>query len=319
MLSYSNKKLSTKKNMKPNWTGVYPAVTTNFNANESLDLNTFCFNIEEQLKAGVHGIIVCGSLGENSALLFDEKLELLAAAKTTIGERVPLITCIAESNTKVAIDMAKKSAEMGADGFMLLPPMRYPSDDRETLHYMHTVADATDLPVMIYNNPLAYKTFVSISMFHDMAQNQHFEAMKESTGDIRYMTDIINEFGGRFKILSGVDDLAFESLVMGADGWVAGLVDAFPRETVVIYELVKQGRIMEAREIYRWFFPLLHLDIGTKFVQNIKLAEVATGLGTEQVRQPRLPLVGTERERVLTIINDAMAKRPILPTLEYTH
>ncbi len=301
--------------MKPNWTGVYPAVTTNFNADESLDLTTFCTNIEAQLAAGVHGIIVCGSLGENSSLLFDEKLELLAAAKATIGERVPLITCIAESNTKVAIEMAKKSAEIGADGFMLLPPMRYPSDDRETLHYMHTVADSTDLPVMIYNNPLAYKTFVSISMFHDLAQNTHFESMKESTGDIRYMTDIINEFGGRFKILSGVDDLAFESLVMGADGWVAGLVDAFPRETVVIYELVKQGRIMEAREIYRWFFPLLHLDIGNKFVQNIKLAEVATGLGTEQVRQPRLPLVGVERERVLKIIGDAMAKRPTLPQI----
>ncbi len=301
--------------MKPSWIGVYPAVTTNFNTDESLDLQTFCFNIEEQLKAGVHGIIICGSLGENSALLFDEKLELLAAAKATIGERVPLITCIAESNTRVAIDIAKKSAETGADGFMLLPPMRYPSDDRETLHYMHSVADATDLPVMIYNNPLAYKTFVSIPMFHDLAQNQHFESMKESTGDIRYMTDIINEFGGRFKILSGVDDLAFESLVMGADGWVAGLVDAFPRETVVIYELVKQGRIAEAREIYRWFFPLLHLDVSSKFVQNIKLAEVATGLGTEQVRQPRLPLVGEERERVLKIINEALSKRPVLPVL----
>jgi 4-hydroxy-tetrahydrodipicolinate synthase len=301
--------------MKPTWTGVYPAVTTNFNADESLDLSTFCFNIQKQLEAGVHGIIVCGSLGENSSLLFDEKLELLAAAKSTIGERVPLVLCIAESNTKVAIDMAKQAAQNGADGFMLLPPMRYPSDDRETLHYMHTVADSTDLPVMIYNNPLAYKTFVSIPMFHDLAQNAHFEAMKESTGDIRYMTDIINEFGGRFKIMCGVDDLAFESLVMGADAWIAGLVDAFPRETVVIYELVKQGRIMEAREIYRWFFPLLHLDIGSKFVQNIKLAEVATGLGTEQVRQPRLPLVGAERERVLKVIADAMSKRPVLPQI----
>ena len=152
-------------------------------------------------------------------------------------------------------------------------------------------------------------------MFKDLAQNQHFESMKESTGDIRYMTDIINELGGRFKILSGVDDLAFESLVMGADGWVAGLVDAFPRETVVIYELIKQGRIEEARSIYRWFFPLLHLDVSTKFVQNIKLAEVATGLGTEAVRQPRLPLIGEERERVLKIINDSIAKRPVLPEI----
>lgn len=299
--------------MKPTWQGVYPAVTTKFFENEDLDLPTFAHNIEAQIKAGVHGIIICGSLGENSTLTFDEKLTLLSTAKTTIDNRVPLIICVAENITKVAIDFARQAAQVGADGFMLLPPMRYPSDDRETLYYMHTVADATDLPVMIYNNPLAYKTFISTTMFHDLAQNPHFESMKESTGDIRYMTDIINEFGNRFKILSGVDDLALESLLMGADGWVAGLVDAFPRETVVIYELVQQGRIEEARAIYRWFFPLLHLDVSTKFVQNIKLAEVATGLGTAYVRQPRLPLIGAERERVLKIINDALANRPTLP------
>jgi 4-hydroxy-tetrahydrodipicolinate synthase len=301
--------------MKPNWIGVYPAVTTKFFEDETLDLATFKFNIDEQIKAGVHGIIVCGSLGENSTLTYDEKLALLTAAKEVIAERVPLVICIAENSTRMAVNFAKQAAEAGANGFMLLPPMRYPSDDRETLHYMHTVADATDLPVMIYNNPLAYKTFVSIPMFKDLAQNAHFESMKESTGDIRYMTDIINELGGRFKILSGVDDLALESLIMGADGWVAGLVDAFPRETVVIYELAKQGRLVEARELYRWFFPLLHLDVSTKFVQNIKLAEVATGLGTEFVRQPRLPLIGEERDRVLRVINDALAKRPVLPAI----
>ncbi|MFN8349509.1 MAG: dihydrodipicolinate synthase family protein [Spirosomataceae bacterium] len=301
--------------MKPNWIGVYPAVTTKFFEDETLDLATFKFNIDEQIKAGVHGIIVCGSLGENSTLTYDEKLALLTAAKEVIADRVPLVICIAENSTRMAVNFAKHAAEAGANGFMLLPPMRYPSDDRETLHYMHTVADATDLPVMIYNNPLAYKTFVSIPMFKDLAQNAHFESMKESTGDIRYMTDIINELGGRFKILSGVDDLALESLIMGADGWVAGLVDAFPRETVVIYELAKQGRIVEARELYRWFFPLLHLDVSAKFVQNIKLAEVATGLGTEYVRQPRLPLIGEEREKVLRVINDALAKRPTLPAI----
>jgi dihydrodipicolinate synthase/N-acetylneuraminate lyase len=301
--------------MKPSWTGVYPAVTTNFFENEALDLKTFAFNIDQQIEAGVHGIIICGSLGENGTLSKEEKITLLDTAKETIQNRVPLIMCIAECITREAIAFAKDCQRTGADGFMLLPPMRYPSDERETLHYLHQVADATDLPVMIYNNPLAYKTFISIPMFKELAQNPHFESMKESTGDIRYMTDIINELGHRFKILSGVDDLAFESLVMGADGWVAGLVDAFPRETVVIYELVKQGRIEEAREIYRWFFPLLHLDVSTKFVQNIKLAEVATGLGTEFVRQPRLPLVGEERENVLSIIQDALAKRPVLPNV----
>lgn len=301
--------------MKPNWIGVYPAVTTKFFEDETLDLKTFSYNIDEQIKAGVHGIIICGSLGENSTLTYTEKLELLTAARETIADRVPLIIGIAENITRMAVSFVKEAASAGADGFMLLPPMRYPSDERETLHYMHTVADATDLPVMIYNNPVAYKTLVTIPMFKDLAQNAHFESMKESTGDIRYMTDIINEMGNRFKILSGVDDMALESLLMGADGWIAGLVDAFPRETVVIYELAKQGRIEEAREIYRWFYPLLHLDVSTKFVQNIKLAEVATGLGTEYVRQPRLPLIGAEREHVLKVINDSLAKRPVLPQI----
>lgn len=301
--------------MKPTWTGVYPAVTTNFHQDESLDLEMFSFNIEKQIEAGIHGVIICGSLGENGTLKTDEKLSLLETAKNTINGRMPLIMCIAECITKEAISFAKNCEQIGANGFMLLPPMRYPSDDRETLYYLHKVADSTDLPVMAYNNPLAYRTFISIPMFRELAQNQHFEAMKESTGDIRYMTDIINELGGRFKIGCGVDDLAMESLLMGADCWVAGLVDAFPRETVVIYELIKQGRIEEAREIYRWFFPLLHLDVSTKFVQNIKLAEVATGLGTEWVREPRLPLVGEERANVLKIIEEGLKNRPVLPKI----
>lgn len=294
---------------------MYPAVTTNFFEDQSLDFQTFENNINEQIKAGVHGIIVCGSLGENGTLSTDEKLALLASAKKVIAGRVPLIMTVAECVTAEAVSFVKTVEQEGGDGLMMLPPMRYASDDRETLHYLHKVADATDLPVMAYNNPVAYKTFLSIPMFRDLAQNQHFESMKESTGDIRYMTDIINEFGGRFKILSGVDDLAFESLVMGADGWVAGLVCGFPRETVVIYELVKQGRIQEAREIYRWFFPLLHLDIGNKFVQNIKLAEVAVGMGTEMVREPRLPLVGEERQAVLDVIEKALKVRPVLPQI----
>ncbi|MCP9766920.1 dihydrodipicolinate synthase family protein [Lacihabitans sp. LS3-19] len=301
--------------MKPNWTGVYPAVTSNFFQDQSLDFETFETNIEKQIEAGVHGIIVCGSLGEAGTLSKDEKFALLASAKKVINGRVPLIMTVAECVTSEAISFVKNSEKEGANGLMMLPPMRYASDDRETLHYLHKVADATDLPVMAYNNPVAYKTFISIDMFKDLAQNQHFESMKESTGDIRYMTDVINEFGGRFKILSGVDDLAFESLVMGADGWVAGLVCGFPRETVVIYELVKQGRIQEAREIYRWFFPLLHLDIGNKFVQNIKLAEVGAGMGTEMVREPRLPLIGEEREKVLAVIEKALKSRPVLPQI----
>ena len=301
--------------MKPLWDGVYPAVTTNFFDDQSLDFNTFENNINEQIKAGVHGIIVCGSLGENGTLSTDEKLAILESAQKAIAGRVPLIMTVAECITTEAVSFVKSVEKSGGDGLMLLPPMRYASDDRETLHYLHKVADATDLPVMAYNNPVAYKTFLSIPMFRDLANNQHFESMKESTGDIRYLTEIINEFGDRFKILSGVDNLALESLLMGADGWVAGLVCGFPRETVVIYELVKQGRIQEARAIYRWFFPLLHLDIGNKFVQNIKLAEVAVGMGTEMVREPRLPLVGEERQAVLDVIEKALKTRPTLPQL----
>jgi 1-pyrroline-4-hydroxy-2-carboxylate deaminase len=301
--------------MKPQWTGVYPALTTPFFEDESLDLELFKLNIRAQMAAGVHGIIICGSLGENGSLTTDEKLLLLETAKNTIAGQLPLVICLAESVTREAVAVAKNFAQAGADGFMLLPPMRYPADDREALHYLHRVADATDLPVMAYNNPVAYKTFISLPMFKELAANPHFEAMKESTGDVRYLTDLINAFGGRFKILSGVDDLALESLLMGADGWVAGLVDAFPRESVVIYELVKQGRIEEARAIYRWHFPLMHLDVSTKFVQNIKLAQAATGLGSEWVRQPRLPLVGEERAKVWEIIQSSLQTRPVLPAI----
>lgn len=301
--------------MTPNWTGVYPAVTTNFFEDQSLDMATFEMNLEAQLAAGVHGIILCGSLGENNVLTNDEKFLLLETTKKKVAGSVPIVMCVAECITTEAIAFVKTCEEMGADGFMLLPPMRYPSDERETLHFLHKVADATDLGVMAYNNPIAYKTEITIPMFRDLAANPHFVAIKESSGDIRYMTDIMNEFGDRFKIFSGVDDLALESLVMGAHGWVAGLVDAFPKETVVIYELVQQGRIQEARDIYRWFFPLLHLDIGPKFVQQIKLAEVATGLGTEWVREPRLCLDATDRASVMSTIEKALKTRPVLPTL----
>jgi 1-pyrroline-4-hydroxy-2-carboxylate deaminase len=298
---------------KPSWTGVYPAVTTKFFENQKLDLELFKFNIQKQIEAGVHGIIVCGSLGENSSLLFHEKLALLSAAKEITKEEYPLIMTVAESNTSVALDLVKESRDLGADGFMVLPPMRYPADDREVVHYLLKVINHGQLPGMIYNNPLAYKTFVSIPMFKELLENPLVESTKESTGDIRYMTDLINAFGDRLKIMSGVDDLALESLHMGAHGWIAGLVDAFPEETVAIYELQRQGRHAEALAIYRWFFPLLHLDVNSKFIQNIKLAELATGLGSEWVREPRLPLIGEERAHVLSVINDALKTRSPLP------
>lgn len=300
--------------MKVSWTGVYPAVTTNFHEDESLDFFTFKRNIDQQITAGVDGIIVCGSLGENGVLTSAEKQQVLINALDAAQGRVPVIVCIAETTTRIAIDFARASVQNGAHGFMLLPPMRYASDDRETLTYLHKVAEATDSPVMLYNNPVAYKTLITLDMFKELAQNPHFEAVKESTGDIRYMTDMINALGNRFKILSGVDNLALESLMMGADGWVAGLVCAFPEETVAIYQLAKEKRYQEALEIYRWFYPLLHLDVSTKLVQNIKLAEAMAGMGTEHVRAPRLKLSGEERERVVKIIEEGLANRPVVPS-----
>ncbi len=304
--------------MRPDWIGVYPAVTTKFHEDESLDLAMFNKNIEAQLAAGVHGIIICGSLGENSTLTYEEKQTLLTNTVDVVAGRVPVVICVAESITREACRFVQEAEKNGADGFMLLPPMRYPADNREIVHYLKKVAQSTSLPIMLYNNPLAYKNFISLEMFEELAAEPKFEAMKESTGDVRYMTDILNKFGNRYKIMSGVDDLALESLLMGADGWVAGLVDAFPTETVAIYNLAKAGRVEDARAIYRWFFPLLHLDVSTKFIQNIKLAEVYTGLGTEYVREPRLPLAGEERERVKAIIEAALATRPTLPVFEST-
>lgn len=298
--------------MKVNWTGIYPAVTTKFHADESLDPATFSRNLEAQIDAGVDGIVVGGTLGESSVLTHKEKYSLITTATAVSKGRVPIVMGIAENTTRDAVHFAKECYTAGADGFMLLPPMRYHSDRRETLRFLHTVADATDLPIMLYNNPISYNIMLTIDMLQDLAQNEKFQAIKESCGDVRYMTDIKNALGDRYKILSGVDDLALESLVMGADGWVAGLVCAFPKETVAIYRLVQEGRIAEARAIYRWFAPLLHLDVSTKLVQNIKLAETMVGLGTEHVREPRLPLAGKEREEVVAILEEGIRTRPVL-------
>ena len=302
--------------MQVTWKGVYPAVTTKFSNDGSLDLENFAKNIEAQIEAGVHAIVLGGTLGEASTLNKEEKQSLVKEALKVSNGRVPIILNVAESSTADAVQFVKETEALGADGLMALPPMRYTADARETVEYFKQIATNTSLPIMIYNNPVDYKIEVTLDMFEELAQYENIQAVKESTRDISNLTRMKNRFGDRFQILSGVDTLALESLLMGADGWVAGLVCAFPKETVVIYELVQQGRIEEAREIYRWFLPLLELDINSKLVQNIKLAEVATGLGTENVREPRLPLIGKEREEVLKIINDALACRPVLPEVK---
>ncbi len=295
------------------WKGVYPAILTPFKSDDSIDFKTFKLNLEAQLDAGIDGIVLAGSLGEASTLSNQEKKELLVYCKEVAMQRAPVIVNIAEQSTKCAIEAANEAELNGADGLMLLPPMRYKADDRETIVYFKTVANNTSLPIMIYNNPVDYKILATLDMFEEMADTPNIQAVKESTRDITNITRMINRFGNRFKILGGVDTLAYESLCAGADGLVAGLVDAFPRETVAIYRLVKAGYYHEALKIYRWFLPVLELDIQPKLVQYIKLAASLTGIGTEYVRAPRLTLEGREREEVLAIINEAIETRPELP------
>lgn len=295
------------------WKGIFPALTTQFTSNDGLDLPMFERNLYAQVEAGVHGIIIGGSLGEASTLTISEKEELVNFALKKVGARVPVILNIAEASTKDALQQATLAKQWNVQGLMLLPPMRYKADDRETVEYFKTVASSTDLPIMIYNNPIDYKIEVTPDMFAALAECKNITAVKESTRDVSNVTRMKNRFGDRFKILCGVDTIAMEELLLGADGWVAGLVNAFPNETVAVYELTRFGKIEEATTIYRWFMPLLELDIHPKLVQYIKLAQAQTGLGTEHVRAPRLVLEGEERKRILKIINDGIASRPSLP------
>lgn len=300
--------------MQISWHGVYPAVTTKFKENGDLDIPAFLHNIRAQIDAGVHGIIIGGSLGESSTLTHDERIELLLATKELAQGRVPVILNVAEGATRTAIQLAQRAEQHGADGLMVLPPMMYKPTEPETVQYFSTVARNTGLPILVYNNPVDYKVEVTPDMFEELLKLDNIRAVKESTRDISNVTRLLNRFGDRLKILCGVDTLALEELLMGAHGWVAGLVDAFPRETVAVYELAKAGHTEEALRIYRWFLPLLELDISPQLVQNIKLAESMTGLGTEHVRPPRQPLQGEERERVMAIIRKGL---DTLPTLSH--
>ena len=294
------------------WKGVFPALLTPFTADDQVDIAIFEKNLDAQVEAGISGIIIAGSLGEASTLTLAEKESLVKFSVLKLAGKIPVIMNIAEGATREAVLQAKLAKEWGADGLMLLPPMRYKADDRETVEFFKEVARNTDLPIMIYNNPVDYKIDVTLDMFQELTEFPHINAIKESTRDVTNITRLKNRFGNRFAILCGVDPLTVEELALGADGLVAGLVDAFPKETVVMYNLVKAGKMDEAIAIYRWFMPLLELDIHPKLVQYIKLAAVQTGIGTEYVRAPRLPLEGEERERVLKVINDGIASRPKL-------
>lgn len=297
------------------WKGVFPAIITPFTADDRLDLPLFEKNLGAQITAGIDGVILGGTLGESSVLTQEEKASLTACALDKAAGRIPVVMNIAEGATREAVRAATEAEKSGVQGLMLLPPMRYAADAEETVTFLRAVAEATALPVMIYNNPVDYKTLISPDMFEALAATPNITAVKDSTRDVTNVTRMRNRFGERYRILCGVDTLALESLLAGADGWVGGLVDAFPAETVALCRLALAGRVAEAVAIHRWFLPLLELDLHPKLVQYIKLAATRTGIGSEYVRPPRLPLTGEERIRILGLVDEAIRSRPALPEL----
>lgn len=296
--------------MTVNWRGVFPAVTTQFRDDQSLNLAGTAAHLDRLLAAGVHGLIMLGTVGENCSLEYPEKLDVLRIAVTQAAGRVPVLAGVAECSTRLACRFAADAQKAGADGLMVLPAMVYKSDARETVAHFRAVARATDLPILCYNNPVSYGVDITPTLFAELADEPKFVAVKESSENVRRITDLKNICGDRYALFCGVDDLVLESVLLGAVGWVAGLVNAFPDENRLLWELATSGSYAEAVRLYRWFTPLLHLDTHPKLVQYIKLAMAETGLGSEMVRAPRLPLLGREREEVLAIIRRAIQTRP---------
>jgi 1-pyrroline-4-hydroxy-2-carboxylate deaminase len=296
----------------PYWRGVFPAITTQLKRDQSLDLEATARHTEVLIQSGVSGLVFLGSLGENQALSAAEKRMVIEAMVEAVNGRVPLLSGVAESSTAAACGYVEEVERLGADGFMLMPPMLYKGDTQETMTHFRKTAASTGLPIMLYNNPVSYANDITPEMFARLANVKNFVALKESTGNTRRITDLHNLVGDRYALFTGVDDLVLESAVLGIDGWVAGSGIAFPRENQHFWELTRAGKWDQAREMYRWFTPLLHLDTHVKFVQYIKLAVQETGLGSEWVRAPRLPLAGSERKQILKLIHQGMENRPKL-------
>ena len=296
--------------MKPYWSGVFPAVTTQLKKDQSLDLPGTARHIEALIASGVTGLIMGGSLGENQSLDPDEKRRVIELAVQTANRRVPVLSGVAETSTTTACRYMRDCEKLGADGFMVMPAMIYKADTREALTWFRTLAAATGLPWMLYNNPVSYPVDITPELFAELADVKNLVALKESSSNTRRITELHNVVGNRFAIFTGVDDLLLESAIVGIDGWVAGTGIAFPAENQLLWELTRCGEWDQARTLYRWFQPLLKLDTHTHFVQYIKLCMQETGLGTEWVRAPRLPIAGDERKHVLKIIRDTLAKRP---------
>ncbi len=299
--------------MKPYWSGVFPAITTQLHKDGSIDLDGTAAHAEVLIKSGIKGLIFLGSLGENQPMSGEEKRRVMEAMVKVVNGRVQVLSGVAETSTAEAVRYTRDVEKLGADGVMLMPAMLYKGDPDETLAHFRTVAKSTGLPIMIYNNPISYANDITPELFAKLAAQKNFVALKESSGDVRRITDLHNTVGDRYAIFTGVDNLALEASILGIDGWVAGTGIAFPAENQYFWELTRAGKWDEARTIYRWFTPLLHLDVSTKFVQYIKLAVQETGLGKEWVRAPRLTLTGAERKAVLKVIHDGIAKRPKLP------
>ena len=296
--------------LQVDWQGVYPAVPTQFNEDFSLDIKGTQKHVEALLSEGIHGLVMLGTIGENCSLSLDEKIQVLKATDEVNKGSVPLLNGIAEYTTAGACDTAVAAAKVGVDGFMVMPAMVYNSDRRETVNHFKTVASATDLPIMCYNNPPVYKVDITPEMFEDLAEIENIVCIKEAAGDTRRITDLFNKFKDRYIIFSGLDDVALESILLGCTGWISGLVDAFPRENGLMWDAATSGNWDKALEIYRWYMPMLHFDSHPKLVQYVKLASAEMGYGTEIVRPPRLPLIGEQREEALKIIRESAATRP---------
>lgn len=300
--------------MKPYWSGVFPAITTQMHRDGSIDVESTACHADVLIRSGISGLVFLGSLGENQSMTGEEKRTVMEAMIEAVDGRVKVLSGVAETSTAEAIRYARDLEKLGADGFMLMPAMVYKATDpRETLAHFRTVAKSTGLPIMIYNNPISYGNDITPAMFAELASEKNFVALKESSGNVRRITDIHNAIGGRYAVFTGVDDLALEASILGIDGWVAGSGIAFPAENQYLWDLTRRGEWEKARDIYRWFTPLLHLDTDVKFVQYIKLAVQECGLGAEWVRSPRLTLSGAERKAVLKIIHDGIATRPKIP------
>ena len=297
-------------NPQPRWQGIFPAITTKFHADERIDAEGTARHIDFQIRNGIHGLVTCGSLGEASTLSFEEKLTVAQIALEAADGRIPVLANVSETRTTEALRYIERANALGVAGFMVMPSVIYVADAREAMLNVRTMAEAAQKPVMVYNNPVAYRVDLKPHHMLELADCEWIVAVKESTDDIRRITDLRNLLGTRYQIFCGVDDLAYEALALGADGLLAGVGCAFPRETVALYDLMKASRFAEALALYQWMTPMLHLDVSTKLVQNLKLIDVLAGVGSEHMRKPRLPLVGEERAFVEAVVRKALDARP---------